>query len=570
MIERISQGLAHLMTSKTDYIKTLLRTEGGPEFEAFIRKPATQAVIEAFELNVKDLWLCIGLPSESWGRLNGETVRVHPMVLPSFDEAPPHLSVKVDDQPDVANAIQAQAPANEDNGTIPPSRQVQPASAPQPVPPTPAATDTQPSKVQPSAGQKTPNPRAPKSVQAPAKPEVPVPNIALRLPNAMQGTQYNHAVHVTPEHARLSIFDIECPEGSGLSFDADTQSVHGIPANHGDLSLHVVYRFGIDPPDKKRRAIVALYVNPDPRSLWKDIPSDPNTPFWKEDNTSQGLSHGGRKVVASRRRGRSHANVGTCCDDDFSIRICGSFLTAVVADGAGSADFSRLGSKLAVAKASEFLSRVLEGEPGASLIAAAEKYLDSNCENDKPLRLALYHSVGHAAHVAMKSIIDAQATNAELIPDLRSLSTTLLAGFAVPVRDQWLCAAYWVGDGAAGVYRRGNEIHLLGEPDAGEFSGQTRFLSPNEVTSNALDARTKFAIVPDFTGFVLMTDGVSDPLFETEARLQQIDAWDDFWDKLDADGKLDGAPEEVAQKLVEYLNFHSPGNHDDRTIALIY
>ncbi len=58
-------------------------------------------------------------------------------------------------------------------------------------------------------------------------------------------------------------------------------------------------------------------------------------------------------------RGRTHAMKGTCCDDDFTIGYHekSKFHFIAVADGAGSAEFSRQGSKLAVEAAKDkFLS----------------------------------------------------------------------------------------------------------------------------------------------------------------------------------------------------------------------
>ena len=36
-------------------------------------------------------------------------------------------------------------------------------------------------------------------------------------------------------------------------------------------------------------------------------------------------------------------------------------------------------------------------------------------------------------------------------------------------------------------------------------------------------------IVPDFTALFLMTDGVSDPKFETDANLKSYDKWNELW-----------------------------------------
>ncbi len=78
------------------------------------------------------------------------------------------------------------------------------------------------------------------------------------------------------------------------------------------------------------------------------------------------------------------------------------------------------------------------------------------------------------------------------------------------------------------------------------------------------------SIVPDFTALMLMTDGISDPFFETDANLARKEKWDELWKDLSA--KVDFSDDNVKSKdqLLSWLDFWSPGNHDDRTIAILY
>ena len=80
-----------------------------------------------------------------------------------------------------------------------------------------------------------------------------------------------------------------------------------------------------------------------------------------------------------------------------------------------------------------------------------------------------------------------------------------------------------------------------------------------------------------FTALFLMTDGVSDPMFETDANLQSIEKWHHLAeDELKGQGGeqakiLDSdTAENKANKMLEWLNFWSVGNHDDRTIIAVY
>ncbi|MBK9778212.1 MAG: protein phosphatase 2C domain-containing protein [bacterium] len=106
----------------------------------------------------------------------------------------------------------------------------------------------------------------------------------------------------------------------------------------------------------------------------------------------------------------------------------------------------------------------------------------------------------------------------------------------------------------------------------GEFAGQTRFLTMGDVWSDATSImnRVKFAIADEFTALVLMTDGVSDPVFETESNLRRLELWDRLWGDLQASASLNSDNPNLEQDLLSWLNFWTPGNHDDRTIAILF
>ncbi|MDE6741447.1 MAG: protein phosphatase 2C domain-containing protein, partial [Muribaculaceae bacterium] len=69
---------------------------------------------------------------------------------------------------------------------------------------------------------------------------------------------------------------------------------------------------------------------------------------------------------------------------------------------------------------------------------------------------------------------------------------------------------------------------------------------------------------------MLMTDGISDPFFETDANLARKEKWDDLWASITAEVDLKDDNPQSAPQLLSWLDFWSPGNHDDRTIAILY
>lgn len=436
--------------------------------------------------------------------------------------------------------------------------------------PTTMAKPTLAPNVAPSA---SPEPIPKVSPVTPVKERTP---IAFKLRNARQSEPYLDEIGFEPESAQIRLVSVDLPAELGLTCNLNMMMVEGTPKESGEFSINIRYRWNDDPPVTERPGKVTLYVNPDPKSLWKNLESDRSDPMWKEDEAAQIVCGQERRIIAARKRGRSHAHVGSCCDDDFHLQHNSDrgWYVAIVADGAGSAKASRQGSRVAVRTAGSFLKDALAGEAGAAVVAAAvalQAAPEANRDSaQRVLHNSLYVTVGHAAHRAMKALFDEAQAKPELIGSVKDLSTTLLIGVARKIGAQWLCAAYWVGDGAVGVYRRGREIQLLGEVDAGEYSGQTRFLDANEVSQESLLKRTRFALCDDFTAFLLMTDGVSDPKFETEANLADLKAWDALWDDLQAGAGLSSPNEHPDQQLLQWLDFWSQGNHDDRTIALIY
>ncbi len=149
----------------------------------------------------------------------------------------------------------------------------------------------------------------------------------------------------------------------------------------------------------------------------------------------------------------------------------------------------------------------------------------------------------------------------------KDFSTTLLIVVHKQISAGHFVCAYWVGDGGIGIYRRGKEVKLLGKGDSGEYAGQTRFLDQSMIKPEEIMSRIRFTIVPDFTAIIAMTDGITDPWFETEASLGKLDKWDNLWNQIAPHLKQEESPEKA---LMDWLDFKITGNHDDRTIAVLY
>lgn len=403
----------------------------------------------------------------------------------------------------------------------------------------------------------------------PAKPMA-RPQARFRLANATVGRDYADELGIECP-VDILVTNITGLSEVGLEYDSEEAIVKGCPAKSGEFKLSAQYRLTADPDGGTWSQDFTFIVNPDPRSLWKDIASDRSVPFWKADNENQGkVGQGHWMLAAASRRGRSHAHVGGCRDDDFhliSSNTSGWHVLAV-SDGAGSAEFSREGSRLAVQCASAVLADRL-GELGAKLekaiLAWQQGRVDEENEYEKTLKDCLYNVFRAAVYEPVKEIHEL-ARKKEL--QYRDFYATLLLCAHKTIGNEQFVAGYWIGDGALAVYAESEYVKLLGESDGGEYAGQTRFLDPDAVSGEEIMRRIRFDSHPDLSAVFLMTDGVSDPKFETDANLQKREKWDDFWKEIKPE--LDKDPKQTSKNLLDWLGFWSPGNHDDRTLAMLY
>lgn len=378
--------------------------------------------------------------------------------------------------------------------------------------------------------------------------------------------------------------------GSGLQDDESTietgnvigtnfrgLEIKGTPSVAGDYDVVLKYKYkgwyeGCRVLERKFR----IAINPDPRSLWKDIPTDKNIKFYKEDFANEYLTvsendKGSQKdIVAASKRGRSHAHEGKPRDDDFKLyhNSGNGWYVIAVADGAGSAKYSRKGSDVACETCVEHCKQALEC-PAELEEAIAELKQAGEGSSNRTISTLIYNIVGGAAHKAHRAILETANANEDQI---RDYSTTLLLAICKKFDFGWFVASFWVGDGAMCIYDKERQyIRLLGTPDGGEYAGQTRFLTMAEIfTPESIMSRLKYSIEEDFTALMLMTDGVSDPFFETDANLNKVEKWDELWNNILKEVDLKDDNPESQYQLLKWLDFWSPGNHDDRTIAILY
>ena len=432
----------------------------------------------------------------------------------------------------------------------------------------------------------------------------------LNMPNAKENQIYNQTVEMPKvSSAQLPEVEILLDDVVGLE-----QDIHGLqlmvaPDKHSfaitgtptlehfrkdgatalsTFELTLKYHFsGMEMPAERPvlERKVQFVINQDPRKLWRDIPVDwenMTEPKYKKDDIQidyvkvEALSDGTpqKDIVAASKRGRSHAQEGKPRDDHFKMsHMDNGWYIMAVADGAGSAKYSREGSRIACEEVTNYCMAQLANSKDFE--SAVKQYNEHKTESESDARKAvgdyIYKIVGTAAFKAHKSI-NAEAAIKKL--PAKQYATTLLLAICKKFEFGWFIATFWVGDGAICLYnKQAHTAEVLGVPDEGEYAGQTRFLTMPEIFKDAtsLYQRLRFRIVDDFTALFLMSDGVSDPKFEPDANLNNPDKWDALWTDLKENGvELTDDNEETKNQLLAWLDFWSPGNHDDRTIAILY
>ncbi|WP_245809483.1 PP2C family serine/threonine-protein phosphatase [Desulfamplus magnetovallimortis] len=509
---------------------------------------------------------------------------------------------------------------------------------------------------------------------------------ALKFPNATCGKPYSEKVEVSrqSDHEKafgkssdssedhIKILSIKGLEAAGLSYNAKEQLISGTPSASGEIKLEITFELSSSESEKTCTTESIFIVNPDPRSLWQNKPSDKSVLFWKEDEYKEEIvTAKGWSITGASKRGRSHAHEGKTRDDHFFISTDSSteWDILAVADGAGSASLSREGAKTAVMESSRILKEKLKeydteiinlllglGDNDFQKAQGSEEAQNSgqtkNSEKDKgfkkeddsaknqekKLKNILYNVFSRAVYEPVKVIHDTvenlkkqkslhekttyekttyektangkttngKTTNGktaygktayektangktaygktangkttygnpshEIEPEnikFRDFHTTLLLAAHKEIEGKHFIASYWIGDGAVAVYCEGKSITILGEGDSGEFAGQTRFLDNSAVTSEDIYKRIQFDFKESITALILMTDGITDPFFETDHNLNQIDFWDDLW-KNQLKPQISGIKGETAQNILNWLDFWSQGNHDDRTVAMLF
>ncbi len=366
----------------------------------------------------------------------------------------------------------------------------------------------------------------------------------------------------------------------GLAYDNELETIKGTPVVSGDFKINFQFRIEGEAEDAELHTKpINLVINADPKSLWKNIPSTQlEDNYWKPDEAADFAALGSKHIVAASKRGRSHANMGSFRDDDYAFKYldnCGWSIVAV-ADGAGSAALSREGSRLACETVLEFFTNTFTA---ASLQTFDDTLLAHHTapteETVKQISHFVYNNLSKAAlsaHMALEEFAN------RIERPLKEFHSTLIFALYKKYDFGYAILTFGVGDCPIGLLNKDlTEIKLMNWLDVGDYGGGTRFITMSEIfSSDKFSSRFGFKLVDDFSYLMLMTDGIYDPKFVVEANLEKIDEWKKFLadlggnneEKITVEFNADNTA--IAGQLSAWMDFWSPGNHDDRTLAIIF
>lgn len=414
------------------------------------------------------------------------------------------------------------------------------------------------------------------------------------IPNAKELIPYSAKI----DFEILNLTDLieerfEGLEEFGLSFNTVTDTIEGTPTKSGDVKFKLLYKIkGEDETVELNEKLISLVINPDPKSLWVLIPSNQEAVFAKPDDTQSFDRLGEKNIVVSSKRGRSHGKEGTSRDDDFSFKYFEKtdWSLVVVSDGAGSAYLARAGSKIACDAVVEYFEINNDSEQEIKLEILIDEYnQNKSIEKLEEIKKLSKYNLWQASifvHTKLKEFAEQTfLTNPELFnnpkakTNLEYFHSTLIFSLFKKYEFGYLIQTFGVGDCPIAVMNTDKtETTLLNWLDVGEYGGGTRFITQPDIFQKQEVMATRFnlQIIEDFSYLFLMTDGIYDAKFVVEANLEKHEKWMEFLNDLNGENdencKVDFNKDnnEIANQLSKWMDFWSAGNHDDRTLAIVF
>ncbi|MEH2159605.1 MAG: PP2C family serine/threonine-protein phosphatase [Nostoc sp.] len=248
------------------------------------------------------------------------------------------------------------------------------------------------------------------------------------------------------------------------------------------------------------------------------------------------------KAVADSAIGTSHQNQGILCQDYGDYLIFDDVIVGAVADGAGSAKHSDVGSKLAVETVLKCFSDI-------------NKYPQKQTFS-QPLSKEEAQKV--FAEIVNQVITELQKQADEGDYSVNDLACTLLVFIATPE----CITAMQIGDGFIVMHSQDSEYQLLFQPDKGEFANETTFIT----SANAVK-EMQVKVIHEKQEFICAS---TDGLEKVAIRLSDWKPFSPFFKPLEEYLHEPVNQEEENKYLTEFLNSERLNSRtdDDKTLLL--
>jgi serine/threonine protein phosphatase PrpC len=267
----------------------------------------------------------------------------------------------------------------------------------------------------------------------------------------------------------------------------------------------------------------------------------------------------GWKAISRSEVGTSHRQENIPCQDYGDYRLFGDVIVGVVADGAGSAKYSHVGSELAVNTVIDLIARNFykSEQKKLSPIEFARNFHKSEQEKLSP-PLREEESKQMFTEIVQEIIAQLGKTAKQNNCDIKDLACTLLIFIATP---EWLVAMQ-IGDGLMVVRPQNSpDYQLLFKPHKGEFVNETTFVT----CSHALE-EMQVKVIPSPEFIAAATDGLEN----VAITLKNCQPFPGFFQPLETYLQSTTDPNQEDEYLVNFLQSEALNKRtsDDKTVLL--
>lgn len=402
---------------------------------------------------------------------------------------------------------------------------------------------------------------------------------AIRLPTAQQGRDYH--VSLKKLFPTINVVSVGGLEELGLSFSKRLSTLSGKPQKMGTFRFKL--RFQPNRAGSSRMLLLSksatLYVRPDLRSTWNDVPTPKDIKYYKPDFVARtetlpenmaGTST--REVFAVSERGRIHANNGLPRNADLALAASTGWIAAIVSDGSDRSEFSREGTRIASQTAAAALKAGIvkfNDRLNRAFSSYAEAEMRSKLFNEPkilsrllteflgPVFQKAYYEIEFAASYEHCDAQDYAATLSVMLYKKFSFGSAVIGAS--------------VGQCGMAVCDSSLNFYPLGYDSADDFVFRKSYLTDSGTcTDGELEKRITFRVLDDVMALFLMNNSLTRARLGSIVEQRDSARWDstvrDLFSAINLDENDDP---KVLEELRKWVNVWSPEHNGDRSIIML-